>query len=209
MFIVFEGLDGCGKSSLMKLFVSELTKREKAFTSVVDPGGTEVGQQIRQVILDKKLKPSEETELLLYQASRADLVAKQIKPALKKGSWVISDRFYPSTLAFQGYARGLKIADIEYLNDYVTKGARPDYVIWLDTPPEECQRRLAKRAGATGEELNRLDLEKLDFHKKVYEGYKAQSLQDKYSSWVVLDGLKTPEEIFEDLMSKLGHIWTK
>lgn len=208
MFIVFEGLDGSGKSTLIKSFINELKKHNVGHCFTKDPGGTEVGDKIRDLILDKSLEPEGLTELLLYQASRAELVKKVILPCLKDKKWVISDRFYPSTLSFQGYARGIDVAKINWLNKLVTDKCKPDYVVWVDTPVEVCQERLMKR-DSEGEDLNRLDQEKVSFHKKVYEGYKAQSLLDKDTQWIVLDGNKSQEELFSDFFDRLGSLWTK
>jgi len=209
MFIVFEGLDGSGKSTLLNLFYDELKKEKVSYVTTSDPGGTDVGDAIREVLLDKKLKPDPLTELLMYQASRAELVKKVIMPALKEKKWVVSDRFYPSTLSFQGYARGIDVAKINWLNKLVTDKFKPDYVVWVNTPLKVCQERLENRAKNDGEALNRLDEEKINFHEKVYEGYKAQSLLDKNSQWVVLDGEKSPEALFESFREKLGGLWTK
>lgn len=208
MFIVFEGLDGSGKSTLINRFFEDLKSHNVSYVTTSDPGGTEVGDSIRNVLLDKSLSPDPLTELLLYQASRAELVKKVIMPALKDKKWVVSDRFYPSTLSFQGYARGIDVAKINWLNKLVTDKFKPNYVVWVNTPLEVCQERLNKRA-SEGESLNRLDEEKIAFHQKVYEGYKAQSLLDKNSQWVVLDGTKSPDDLYKSFHEKLGGLWTK
>ena len=208
MFIVFEGLDGSGKSTLIERFFEELKERKIPYVFTSDPGGTEVGDCIRKVILDKRLDPEPLTELLLFQASRVELVKKVILPSLKDKKWVISDRFYPSTLSFQGYARGLDVAKINWLNKLVTDKCKPDYIVWVNTSIQVCQQRLEKRS-EDGDSLNKLDEEKLLFHQKVYEGYKAQSLLDKNSQWVILDGDKTPEELYNGFFERLGGLWTK
>lgn len=199
MFVVFEGLDGSGKSTLMRAFKESLRQREIDFEEIFDPGGTSVGDKVREVLLSKEDKPSSKTELLLYQASRAELVDKKIRPALDSERWVVSDRFYQSTWAFQGYGRGLDLSSVEWLNKYATEGCAPDVVVWINTPVDVCQERLQKRK-SEGEELSRLDEEKRAFHQKVYEGYKAISESDKDSHWIVLDGLKTPKELADELL---------
>ncbi len=208
MFVVFEGLDGSGKSTLMRSFKESLQSRQVKFEEVFDPGGTSVGDKVRQVLLSKEDKPASETELLLYQASRAELVSKRIKPALDRGEWVVSDRYYQSTLAFQGYGRGLSIPNIKWLSNFATGGLAPDVVIWVDTPVDVCQQRLQKRR-SEGEGLDRLEEEKLSFHKKVYEGYKESSETDKESHWIVLNGLQTPEELYEELSQKFAEFEKK
>ncbi len=205
MFVVFEGLDGAGKSTLMKGLFLKLKELKKAYISTQDPGGTGVGDKIRAVLLaDKVLAPSPETELLLYQASRTELMDKVIKPALNDSKWVISDRFYQSTIAFQGHARGFSMDVINWLNAFASQNKAPDFVIWVDTPVEECQRRLQKRVNE-GEELDRLDSEKIDFHMKVREGYLAQSKNpEKNTKWIVLDGTKSIEDMTKDMFKGLG-----
>lgn len=198
MFVVFEGLDGSGKSTLMRFFKEELKKRGCEFIETFDPGGTEIGDQIREVLLSKKTKPEDKTELLLYEASRVELVEKVMKPALQQKKWVISDRFYYSTTAFQGYGRGLDLDEVDKLNHFATSGLVPDKVVWVNTPVEECQKRLGKRL-LGGEDLSRLDEEKVSFHKKVFEGYTKMSEEQKDSSWLVLDGLLSPEELYAKL----------
>ncbi len=201
MFIVFEGLDGSGKSTLMKAFKKSLLSKQIRFEQVFDPGGTRIGDQIRKILLSKEEKLLGETELLLYQASRAELVAKKIKPALKEGKWVISDRFYQSTLAFQGYGRGLSLSNIDWLNSFATKSLVPNVVIWVDTPVDICQHRLQKRK-SEGKVLDRLEEEKLSFHNKVYEGYKSILKADQKSYWIVLNGGQSFKELIRELDKK-------
>lgn len=207
MFIVFEGLDGSGKSTLMKSFKSSLSQKGQDYLEVFDPGCTSIGDKVREIILSKRDKPSSEAELLLYQASRAELVEKKIKPALKALRWVVSDRFYQSTLAFQGYGRGLNISKINWLSEFATSGLSPDLVVWVNTPVDVCQERLQKRKDE-GDTLNRLDEEKLAFHQRVFEGYQNQSETDKKSHWIVLDGLKTPVELGKDLAEAFSKFET-
>lgn len=199
-FIVFEGLDGAGKSTLIKKVEERLATGSQRSVFVRDPGGTPVSEKIRQLILDPADNPCAKTEVLLYQASRAQLVHEKIKPSLQKGVWVLSDRFYSSTVAFQCSARGLDRADIDWLSRYACDGLRPDLVIFIDIPVSESRRRVNKRTSATGEEADRIEKENDAFHAKVREGYLSQAQEDP-SSWLVLDGLKTPEALFEDVLT--------
>lgn len=202
MFLVFEGLDGSGKSTLMRFFKEDLRRRGIEFIETFDPGATAIGDEIRKILLSKKLEPEAKSELLLYEASRVELVEKIMRPALRDKKWILSDRFYFSTTAFQGYGRGLDIESIEWLNSYATSGLRADFVFWVNTSVEECQKRMNQRL-LGGEELSRLDVEKRDFHQRVYEGYKKMA-EDKKSQtkWIELDGNKKPEEIYKDLSVK-------
>jgi dTMP kinase len=206
VFVVFEGLDGCGKSTLMRAFKSYLSLKNQNYTEVFDPGGTPIGDKVRQVLLDKQDVPAVQTELLLYQASRSELVFKLIKPALDAGKWVISDRYYQSTLAFQGFGRGISIDEINWLNSYATGDLKPDVVVWVNTPVDVCSERLQKRK-SEGEELSRLDEEKRAFHQKVYEGYKSLSKENnKGTKWLVLDGEKSPQALADDLIKSFDEM---
>jgi len=201
MFVVFEGLDGSGKSTLMRAFKAYLDSKNQSFKEVFDPGGTPIGDKVREVLLSKEDVPAVQTELLLYQASRSELVFKLIKPALDSGLWVLSDRFYQSTIAFQGYGRGISLDEINWLSLYATGGLKPDVVVWVNTPVDVCSERLQKRK-SEGEELSRLDEEKRAFHQKVYQGYKALSeAKDDKTKWIVLEGEKSPEALSKDLIS--------
>jgi len=206
MFVVFEGLDGSGKSTLMRAFKAYLAHIKQDYTEVFDPGGTPIGDKVRQVLLAKEDIPAIQTELLLYQASRSELVFKLIKPALALKKWVISDRYYQSTLAFQGFGRGISIEDINWLNSYATGGLKPNLVVWVNTPVDVCSERLQKRK-SEGEELSRLDEEKRAFHQKVYEGYKSLSEQnDPETKWIVLDGTSAPEALAADLIKTFEEV---
>lgn len=201
-FLVFEGLDGAGKSTLIKKVQEELSRRGVTYQQVRDPGGPSVSERLREIILDPDEKPLEKTEVLMYQAARAELVGKQIAPALKQGQWVLSDRFYSSTIAFQSEARGLDRTAIDWLNNYACSGLKPDLVIFIDITVEESQKRLHQRCGQTGTVHDRMELEKEEFHQKVRQGYLKQANSEP-SSWLVLDGLKSPEGLFADVVKYL------
>lgn len=201
-FFVFEGLDGAGKSTLIQKVEAHLrlqSRDHKDVCLVRDPGGTDLGEQIRPLILDPKWAPATRTEVLLYQASRAQLVAEIIKPQLQKGVWVLSDRFYSSTIAFQCFARGVSRPDIDWLSRYACEGLEPDLVIYIDISVEESEKRMTKRTSATGVQKDRMEKENHEFHQRVRQGYLAQA-QEKPQQWLVLDGMQSPDELFEQVL---------
>lgn len=163
-FITFEGIDGSGKTTQSKLLENYLKKKGHSVLLVYEPGGTEIGEGIRDLLLHGRADISSLTELLLYEASRAQLVEEVIKPALKEGRIVICDRFTDATLAYQGYGRGLKKEIINLLNQEATRGIEPDLTLYLDVEPENKFNEGVE---------DRLEREGLSFHKRVREGYLA------------------------------------
>ncbi|MCC6137362.1 MAG: dTMP kinase [Bdellovibrionaceae bacterium] len=197
-FIVFEGLDGAGKSTLISKVQDYLVLRGKFESRLLrDPGSTSVGEKIRNVLLDPAEKPVPRAEVLLYEAARAQLVDEVILPLLAKKVWVLSDRFYSSTVAFQAVARNLGRKDIDWLNNYACAGLVPDLVVYIDITVAESQRRLNKRQTSDGSKADRMEQENLDFHERVRQGY-LQQAQEAPKGWLVLDGTKTPDELFNE-----------
>lgn len=185
MFITFEGPDGCGKSTQVPLLVDYLTGRGYTVCQTREPGGTAIGEQVRAVVHNPdNTKMADRTEILLYAASRAQLVAEVIRPALAAGQIVIADRYADSTLAYQGYGRGLDLVMVRQLVDIATGGLRPDLTLYLDIDPETGLRRRQRDGGA---EWNRLDAAALDFHRRVREGYH-RLIEEEPRRWVVVDG---------------------
>ena len=152
-FIVFEGLDASGKSTLIDRVRAWLQEQQIPSVLLRDPGSTPVGERIRNLVLDPKEKPGARTETLLYEAARAEMVEKTILPALDEGKWVLCDRFYSSTVAFQGFARGLDMRKIESLNDFAIHPCKPDLFVFLDISVEESEKRKLKRAKQLGMSL--------------------------------------------------------
>ena len=145
-FIVFEGLDGSGKSTLMRNLSDHLRSQQKNFIMTREPGGTPLAEDIRNLLLRREGEaPVARTEVLLYQASRAQHVDQVIEPALKDGKWVLCDRFYASTVAFQCFARGLDRKQIDFLNMYATNNRIPDLTVLLDLPVQESLSRIEQR----------------------------------------------------------------
>ena len=199
-FITFEGIDGSGKTTQMRLLVRRLQTQGRDVLETVEPGGTSVGRQIRHVLLDaanQDLRPT--TELLLYFASRAQNVEQCIVPALAAGQIVVCDRFTDSTLAYQGYARGLGAETVLALDRIACRGLAPDLTLLIDLDLDTALARAHKRntGGATDE--TRMDDQSREFHQKVRNAYLALAKQHA-GRFRVIDGRGTPEEI-------AGRVW--
>ncbi|KFI35271.1 hypothetical protein HY00_06415 [Peptococcaceae bacterium SCADC1_2_3] len=190
IFIVFEGIDGCGKTTQKDLLADFLSQKGYPVETTREPGGTLLGELIRELVLNPKYQemfPLAET--LLYLTDRAQHVGQKIIPALKAGRIVISERYTDSTLAYQGFGRGLDQAMLNQLNNLVTQGLKPHLTILLDIPPEIARIRLVSRK--PGLQLDRLEQEKLVFYRRVREGYLALA-QKRPDSYVVLDACQPP-----------------
>lgn len=195
MFITFEGPEGCGKSTVIKEIVSKLEKEGKKIVLTREPGGTPIAEEIRNIILDKKnVEMDPLTEALLYAASRRQHLVEKVWPAIKKGYIVFSDRFLDSSLAYQGGARGLGVERILNINLFATEGFYPNLTIYFDIEPEIGLSRIKKNANR---EVNRLDLEKEEFHQKVRKSFLnlAKTYADRYR---VIDASQPLEKVIED-----------
>ncbi|MCQ3932141.1 MAG: dTMP kinase [Chloroflexi bacterium] len=196
MFITFEGPEGSGKTTQIQLLAAALREQGYTVTQTREPGGTDIGDQIREVLHTlKNEKMHARTELLLYTASRAQLVAEIIRPRLAAGEIILSDRYVDSTLAYQGYGRGLDLNTLRLILDFATEGLKPDLTLYLDISPEAGleRRQIAAKQGA---EWNRLDALALDFHQRVQVGYQTL-IQLEPARWVVVDGMGGVEIIQE------------
>ena len=199
MFITFEGPEGSGKSSQVALLAAFL--REQGFVVRVtrEPGGTAIGDQIRDCLHDvNNREMTAVTEVLLYSASRAQLVREVIRPALANGQIVLCDRYADSTIAYQGYGRGLSLADLADLTRIATGGLKPDLTILLDI---DVERGLARRV-AGGEEMNRLDLETVAFHRRVRDGYFRLAEQEP-ARWCIVDADRSVDVVQAELQALL------
>lgn len=202
-FIVFEGLDGSGKSSLMQALAGELENLKKKFIRTREPGGTELGDEIRHLILRKNGQaPTARTELLLYEASRAQHVDCVIRPALADNQWVLCDRFTASSVAFQAGGRSIVLQDVEWLNRFATNNLEPDLTVLLDLSVEESKKRRSGRSQALGQQDDRIESEADSFHEKVRNGFLIQAQSDS-EKWLVLDARKTPAELSNELIQYL------
>lgn len=202
-FLVFEGLDGSGKSTLIERLATELQRRGRDFVRTREPGGTALAEDIRGILLRTDAEvPCARAELLLYEASRAQHVARVIRPALDRGQWVLCDRFDASTVAFQSFARGLNLAEVEWLNAYAIAGTWPDLYVLLDLSVEDSFARRHGRNRGQGTEDDRFEREAREFHEAVRRGYLAQA-QAVPERWLVLDARSTPEELCHELLTRL------
>ncbi|MCR5052550.1 MAG: dTMP kinase [Streptococcus sp.] len=177
IIISFEGPDGAGKTTVLEQVLPVLQEKGYDIVTTREPGGVEIAERIRDVILDvNHIAMDSKTELLLYMAARRQHYVEKVLPALEAGKVVLIDRFIDSSIAYQGAGRGLDKDIITRLNDFATDGRKPDLTLYFDVESEIGLARIAKNAER---EVNRLDLEKLDMHKRVREGYLALAEQEK------------------------------
>ncbi|HLS53398.1 MAG TPA: dTMP kinase [Tissierellaceae bacterium] len=198
LFIALEGPDGSGKSTILELIGDYLEKKGIEYIKTREPGGTPIGEEIRDIILDEKnVNMGAETEALLYAASRSQHIHEKIIPALKEGKLVLCDRFVLSSLAYQGIGRGLGIERVKSINDFALRGIYPDLILFFHIDPEVSLKRKTEKLGG-----DRLEQEGNDFHKKVYDGY--MKLIDLYPDKIkVIDASQSVEEV---LSQSIGEI---
>lgn len=198
-FVTLEGGEGSGKSTQLKLLEKYLTERGYDFVMTREPGGTPISEQIRKILLGgKNVEMFDETEALLFAASRVQHIKEKILPAVADGKIVVCDRYVHSSLAYQGYARGLKDF-VEEVNSFALKNCMPDVTLFLDLPPE---RAFARKGGADADD--RLEQSGAEFHKRVYEGY--LRLAEKYpDSFVRINADDTVENVFAEVIKVLGE----
>lgn len=188
-FITFEGCEGSGKSTQVSLLKDYLEKNGIDYVFTREPGGTDISEKIRRLILDVNNDDmTDECEALLYSAARAQHVKEKITPALLSGKLVLCDRYIDSSLAYQAYARGLGLDFVTKINEYAVKNRMPDYTVFLDISPTDA----FNRKGGQDKD-DRLEQAGMDFHQKVYEGYKKIIENDKSDRFLIIDcsGSKT------------------
>lgn len=171
MFITFEGIDGSGKSTQISYLKDWLEEKGHTVLVLREPGGNIVSEQIRSLLLDSKEEIDPRSELLLFTAARAQLVSKVIRPALKQGSIVICDRYIDSSVAYQGYGRGLPVSDIHLINAFATNGLVPDITFIFDLPVEDAALRAGFRSTDKKSSPDRMEQSGEEFFKKTKEGY--------------------------------------
>ncbi|WP_408008857.1 dTMP kinase [Pseudalkalibacillus sp. A8] len=206
LFITFEGPEGAGKTTIIKQIEQELSKRLSVLCTR-EPGGIDIAEQIRSVILNpENTKMDGRTEALLYAAARRQHLVEKVIPALDNGKLVLCDRFIDSSLAYQGFARGLGIEEVYSINRFATEDRTPDLTIYFDLSPEVGLSRIEDN---DQREKNRLDLEKMEFHKQVQEGYKR--VLSMFPDRIVIVNAEQPiEKVYQDVLhnieTKLGEI---
>ena len=197
-FVVFDGPDGSGKSTQLQRF-TDFCQRESVDPVVArEPGGTPIGEAIRQVLLDPRYEEMElRCEMLLYMASRSQLMTERIKPALRDGRFVLADRFISSTLAYQGTAGGLDPEEIRAVGAVATRGCAPDLVVIFDVDEETA-------AGRMSSDLDRMERKGGEFHRRVQQGYLAQAEHDP-ERHLVIDASRSEPEVFDALIAGLAQ----
>ena len=199
-FLVFEGIDASGKSTLLQLLCRQLQKKGLDFVQTKEPGGTEIGKKIREILLEKQnafLDPLAET--LLYYTDRKQHVKEIIQPAVKKNLWILSDRYWASTSAYQCGGRGIDESFVHQLRKTICSPCEPDLWILLDLPVEAALKRLyiSKRNNR-----DRLEMENSDFYQRVRDYY-LKLAQEESSKWLILTAKQSPEKLLEQLLSHL------
>ena len=202
VFIVIEGIEGSGKSTLAASLAESLTAQGRHALLTKEPGGTELGVELRRLLLDSKEPLSRRTETLLFLADRSHHVETLVNPSLASGMNVVCDRYFFSTLAYQGYARGEDLATLEQLISFAHGGRIPDLVLLVDLPVETALKRAEARKGVDAGSWNRFEAEHLSFHMKVRDGF--LDLAKRHSDIVVtLDGTLSKADLLSRALSVL------
>ena len=202
-FITFEGGEGCGKSTQIRLLADRLRASGKDILLAREPGGTPLAERIRSLVREElDDPPNARAETLLFLASRAQLVASVLRPVLASGKWVLCDRFADSTFAYQGYGRGFDLAELKRLNGFATDGLVPDRTVLLTVSPDVAARRMRMREAATHTSADRMERAGEDFHKRLNEGFLslAAAEPDRFS---VIESDGTVEEVSERIWNSI------
>ena len=206
VFISLAGPEGAGKTSVLEALLPQLKEVGCELLTTREPGGVAISEKIREVILDKShTQMDSKTELLLYIASRCQHLAEKVLPALEQGTWVLQDRFIDSSVAYQGYGRGLAVDDVEWLNQFATDGLKPDLTLYFDIDVKE---GLARIARDQEREVNRLDLEGLDLHERVRQGY-LTILEKEPERIVKIDASQPLEQVVADSLTVIKERFIK
>lgn len=212
MLITFEGIDGAGKSTQVMKLKRHLQEQGREVMTLREPGGTPVAEEIRELLLESRNDITPVGELLLFAASRAELVQQVIRPALDSGSDVILDRFFDSTTAYQGYGRGLDLDMLAEINRIASCGLVPDITFYLDLTPEDAfMRKFSEKSlplAFESEELDRMENSGLDFYRRVREGYHKVSSENP-NRIAMIDALLSPAEIHRKIISGIDAFCTK
>ena len=199
LFITFEGPDGCGKTTQMKLLAEYFEKKGKEVVITREPGGKGLGEKVREILLNYDGEVSDRCESFLFLADRAQNIDIIVNPAVKEGKIVLCDRHIDSTVAYQGYGRGLNIDRINMLNNLATNGKKPDLTLVFDVDVETSMKRV-------GKEKDRMESAGIDFHNRVRKGYLELAKQEP-KRIKVLDATKSIEEIHKDVINILAEVF--
>lgn len=202
-FITFEGGEGCGKSTQIALLADMLRDRGLEVLTTREPGGTQLGERIRGILKEVATEPlCDRSELLLFLAARAQLVQNVIRPALDRGTWVLSDRFCDSTYAYQGYGRGLPLDSIRQADAFARQDLLPDLTLLFEAEPEVCRKRLRARESSTNTTADRIELAGDSFHTRLRNGFKELALAEPGRIHII-DANGTIEEVKERIWKSL------
>ncbi len=199
MFISFEGIDGVGKSTQLEMLQAYLLEKGHTVIRTLEPGGTELGQEIRHLLLHRKGDVAPRAEALLYAADRAHHVATKIRPALARGEIVLTDRFFDSSVAYQGAARDLDVNQVRDISLWAVDNLIPDLTILLDLPAEDAMSRRSQ----TGTEPDRLEQEKVDFFERARQMYLELAKEPRF---LVVDARKSVDEIQSEIRARLAQL---
>jgi dTMP kinase len=200
VFISFEGIEASGKSTVMGTVERMLQGQGAGVITICEPGGTPAGEAIRSVFLHPDLRFTPITELMLINASRAQLVTDVIRPALRRGTVVLCDRYVHSTIAYQGYGRGLDLQLVRQICDAATGGVMPEIAILVDVSLETAQRRIIAR----GDAYDRIEQEDQAFHRRVRKGFLELAAHD--DTVIAIDGERSPEEVADAALAAISAV---
>ena len=201
MFISFEGIDGVGKSTQIRLAEEYLRSKGKEVLCTLEPGGTDLGQEIRNLLLHRKGVVAPRAEALLYAADRAHHIETKVRPALHHGKVVLTDRYLDSSVAYQGAGRQLSATEVRNISLWAVDGLLPDLTVLVDLDPAIA----AERRKGTGQEADRLESEKLDFFQAVRNEF-LKLAQAEPNRFLVVDATETPERMFSHIAKKLDEL---
>ncbi|MEL0260599.1 MAG: dTMP kinase [Aquiluna sp.] len=199
MFITFEGIDGVGKSTQLDLLEEYLTSKGHSVVRTLEPGGTDLGHEIRHLLQHRKGDVAPRSEALLYAADRAHHVATKIRPALAEGKIVLSDRYFDSSVAYQGAARELDVNEVREISLWAIDRLLPDLTVLLDLDAAAA----IERRGNKGTEPDRLEREQVEFFERAREQYLALANQPRF---LVVDAAQSPEQIHQEVLARLSQL---
>lgn len=209
LFVTFEGPDGSGKSTQIRQLASHLQTEGIPHILTREPGGTAISDYIRTLVLDPEhAEMANETEALLYAASRAQHVREKIMPALSAGNVVLCDRFVDASIAYQGYGLGLDVAQVRMINNFATGGLVPDRSYFIDLSPETGRQRMLDRRGDKQAALDRIEQKQLVYHRRVREAFRTL-FDENHKRVCLLNGEEEKEQLFTKVKADFGKLWSQ